>query len=144
LPPAATWSTPRDAMIKKGDRMNMMGIEELEKLPRQGIESIQLRRLQKLVARVYERVRPYREKMDRAGVRPGDIRSLADLRRLPFTTKDDLRDNYPFGLFTVPLDDVVRVHASSGTTGKPTVVGYTAADIGVWADVMARCLAMGG
>jgi phenylacetate-CoA ligase len=124
--------------------MNMMWTEELEKLPRQGIESIQLQRLRKLVARVYERVRPYREKMDRAGVKPDDIRSLADLHKLPFTTKDDLRDNYPFGLFTVPLDDVVRVHASSGTTGKPTVVGYTAGDIGIWADVMARCLSMGG
>ena len=128
----------------KGEAMNLMRVEEIENMPRVGMESIQLQRLQKLVARVYERVRPYRDKMDRAGVKPGDIRSLADLRKLPFTTKDDLRDNYPFGLFTVPLDDVVRVHASSGTTGKPTVVGYTAGDIGTWADVMARCLAMGG
>ncbi len=122
----------------------MMRVEELETLPRAGLESIQLKRLQALVHRVYEKVAPYRAKMDEAGVRPEDIRSLADLRRLPFTTKDDLRDNYPFGLFTVPMDDVVRVHASSGTTGKPTVVGYTAADISMWADVMARALAMAG
>jgi phenylacetate-CoA ligase len=124
--------------------MNRMHVQEIETLPRQGLEAIQLRRLQLLVARVYERVRPYREKMDRAGVKPSDIRSLADLRHLPFTTKDDLRDNYPFGLFTVPMEQVVRVHASSGTTGKPTVVGYTAEDISTWAEVMARCLAMGG
>ncbi len=122
----------------------MMRVEELETLPRAGLESIQLKRLQALVHRVYDRVAPYRAKMDEAGVRPDDIRSLADLRRLPFTTKDDLRDNYPFGLFTVPLEEVVRVHASSGTTGKPTVVGYTAGDISMWADVMARALAMAG
>jgi phenylacetate-CoA ligase len=122
--------------------MNMMRVEELETMPRQGMESIQLKRLQKLVARVYEKVKPYRAKMEAAGVKPSDIRSLADLRKLPFTTKDDLRDNYPFGLFTVSLEEVVRVHASSGTTGKPTVVGYTAADIETWAEVMARCLAM--
>lgn len=124
--------------------MKMMRVEEIENLPREGLESIQLRRLKRLVARVYERVKPYRAKMDAAGVKPDDIQSLADLRKLPFTTKDDLRDNYPFGLFTVSMDEVVRVHASSGTTGKPTVVGYTAADISTWADVMGRCLAMGG
>ncbi|MDW7771311.1 MAG: phenylacetate--CoA ligase [Desulfobulbaceae bacterium] len=121
----------------------MMRVEEIENLPRSGLESIQLRRLQTLVDRMYRRVKPYREKMDAAGVKPQDIRSLADLRKLPFTTKDDLRDNYPFGLFTVPMEEVVRVHASSGTTGKPTVVGYTAEDINTWADVMGRCLAMG-
>jgi phenylacetate-CoA ligase len=124
--------------------MNRMHVEEIETLPRAGLEAIQLKRLQRLVARVYERVKPYREKMDRAGVKPSDIRTLADLRILPFTTKDDLRDNYPFGLFTVPLEQVVRVHASSGTTGKPTVVGYSAEDISTWAEVMARSLAMGG
>ena len=122
----------------------MMRVEEIETLPRAGLESIQLRRLQALVRRVYDKVAPYRAKMDEAGVGPDDIRSLADLRRLPFTTKDDLRDNYPFGLFTVPMEEVVRVHASSGTTGKPTVVGYTAGDISMWADVMARALAMAG
>ena len=88
--------------------MKMMQVEEIESLPRQGLESIQLKRLQKLVARVYDRVKPYREKMDAVGVRPEDIQSLADLRKLPFTTKDDLRDNYPFGLFTVPMEEIVR------------------------------------
>ncbi len=118
--------------------------EEMETLPRVGLESIQLRRLQHLVRRVYKKVAPYRRKMDEAGVMPDDIKSLADLARLPFTVKDDLRDNYPFGLFTVPLEEVVRVHASSGTTGKPTVVGYTARDIETWAGVMARALCCAG
>lgn len=118
--------------------------EEIETLPRVGLESIQLRRLQKLVARVYSKVAPYRAKMDAAGVKPSDIKSLADLAKLPFTVKNDLRDNYPFGLFTVPMEDVVRVHASSGTTGKPTVVGYTQADIELWAGIMARALCCAG
>ena len=97
-----------------------------------------------LVARVYATVAPYRAKMDGAGVKPADIRSLDDLQKLPFTVKDDLRDNYPFGLFTVPMEQVVRVHASSGTTGKPTVVGYTRKDIETWAGVMARALTCAG
>jgi phenylacetate-CoA ligase len=118
--------------------------EEMETLPRAGLESIQLRRLKHLVERVYRTVAPYRRKMEEAGVTPGDIQSLADLARLPFTVKDDLRDNYPFGLFTVPMEEVVRVHASSGTTGKPTVVGYTAKDIDTWAHVMARALCCAG
>ena len=121
-----------------------MNWEEIETLPRQGLEAIQLRRLQLLVERVYDRVRPYRAKMDAAGIKPADIRSLADLRHLPYTTKDDLRDNYPFGLFATSMDDVIRVHASSGTTGKSTVVGYTQADITLWASVIARCLMMAG
>jgi phenylacetate-CoA ligase len=118
--------------------------EEIETLPRVGLESIQLKRLQRLVARVYEKVQPYRQKMDEAGIKPEDIRSLADLSKLPFTYKNDLRDNYPFGLFTVPLDEVVRVHASSGTTGKSTVVGYTEADIRLWSGVMARAFCCAG
>ena len=118
--------------------------EEIETLPRPGLESIQLKRLQTLVTRVYDKVRPYREKMDKAGIKPEDVRSLSDLKHLPFTTKDDLRDNYPYGLFTVPMEEVIRVHASSGTTGKPTVVGYTVADIQLWSSVMARCLTMAG
>jgi len=118
--------------------------EEMETLPRVGLESIQLTRLKHLVARVYDTVAPYRAKMDAAGVKPADIQSLADLRKLPFTVKDDLRDNYPFGLFTVSMDQVVRVHASSGTTGKPTVVGYTKKDIETWAGVMARALTCAG
>ena len=118
--------------------------EEVETLPRAGLESIQLLRLQRLVARVYEKVEPYRLKMEAAGVKPEDIRTLADLQKLPFTYKDDLRDNYPFGLFTVGLDDVVRIHASSGTTGKSTVVGYTRNDIETWANLMARALTCAG
>jgi phenylacetate-CoA ligase len=118
--------------------------EEIETLPRVGLESIQLKRLQSLVCRVYETVEPYREKMDAAAVKPGDIQSLKDMQKLPFTVKDDLRDNYPFGMFTMGLDEIVRVHASSGTTGKPTVVGYTKKDIDTWAGLMARALACGG
>ncbi len=118
--------------------------EEIETLPRAGLESIQVRRLKKLVARVYKTVAPYREKMDAAGVKPSDINTLADLAKLPFTVKEDLRDNYPFGLFTVPMEEVVRVHASSGTTGKPTVVGYTQNDIELWASIMARALCCAG
>ena len=118
--------------------------EEIETLPRVGLESIQLKRLQKLVARVYKTVKPYRDKMEAAGVTPDDIQSLEDLQKMPFTVKEDLRDNYPFGLFTVPLEEVVRVHASSGTTGKPTVVGYTQKDIELWANIMARALTCAG
>jgi phenylacetate-CoA ligase len=124
--------------------MTLYWEEEMETLPRVGLESIQLKRLQHLVARVYKTVAPYREKMDAAGVNPEDIQSLADLATLPFTVKEDLRDNYPFGLFTVPMDQVVRVHASSGTTGKPTVVGYTKKDIETWAGLMARALTCAG
>lgn len=117
---------------------------EYETMPREALEAIQLRRLQNTLQRVYATVPFYRAKFDEAGVKPSDIQSLHDLRRLPFTTKQDLRDNYPFGLFAVPLDNVVRIHASSGTTGKPTVVGYTARDIQTWAELMARSLAAAG
>ena len=117
---------------------------EHETMPREAMRALQLKRLQELVARVYDKVPYYRDKMDKAGVKPADIEKLEDIRNLPFTTKEDLRKNYPFGLFTVPMDDVVRVHASSGTTGKPTVVGYTKADIRLWAGLMARTLAAAG
>lgn len=117
---------------------------EFETLPREALEAIQLRRLQATAQRVYATVPFYRRKFDEAGIRPGDIKSLKDLQRLPFTTKDDLRDNYPYGMFAVPMDNVVRIHASSGTTGKPTVVGYTARDIEIWAEVMARSLTAAG
>lgn len=117
---------------------------EYETMPREALTAIQLRRLQTTVERVYATVPFYREKFREAGITPSDIKTLDDLRRLPFTTKQDLRDNYPFGLFAVPMDNVVRIHASSGTTGKPTVVGYTARDIDLWSQVMARCLASAG
>jgi len=118
--------------------------EEFETLPREALEAIQLRRLRATVARVYHAVPFYRRRFDEAGVTPDDIGSLADLARLPFTTKADLRDNYPYGLFAVPLDNVTRIHASSGTTGKPTVVGYTARDVQTWAELMARSLTAAG
>jgi phenylacetate-CoA ligase len=115
-----------------------------ETMPRADLAALQVSRLRALVQRVEARVPFYRQAFDRAGVRPEQIRTLDDLRRLPCTRKADLRDHYPFGLFAVPRDQVVRVHASTGTTGKPTVVGYTRADIGVWAEVCARCLAASG
>jgi phenylacetate-CoA ligase len=118
--------------------------EEYETMPREALEAIQLRRLQRTVARVYGKVPHYKKRFDEIGVKVDDVKSLDDLRRLPFTYKDDLRDNYPFGMFTVPMDDVVRIHASSGTTGKPTVVGYTARDIRTWSELMARTLMAGG
>lgn len=122
----------------------MIWNEEFEKLPRQALEAIQLKRLKSLVERLYDAVPFYRDKFDEAGLKPGDINTLDDLKRLPFTTKDDLRENYPFGLFAVPLDKVLRIHASSGTTGKPTVVGYTRRDVDTWAELMARTLSCGG
>lgn len=115
-----------------------------ETLSRAEIEALQLARLQETVCRVYEKVQPYREKMDAAGVKPDDIRTLSDLKRLPFVTKHDMRDNYPFGLFAVPKDELVRIHASSGTTGKPTVVGYTKRDLDVWTETVSRIAALGG
>lgn len=118
--------------------------EEYETMPRQALEALQLKRLQKQIARIYATVPYYAAKMDEAGVKPEDIKTLADIQKLPFTTKEDLRKNYPFGLFTVPMDEVVRIHASSGTTGQPTVVGYTKKDIKGWAEIMARCLNAAG
>ncbi|MFP4572378.1 MAG: phenylacetate--CoA ligase family protein [Desulfobacterales bacterium] len=117
---------------------------EYETMPREALESIQLRRLQATISRVYATVPFYRKKFEDAGIGPGDVNSLSDLQNLPFTNKQDLRDNYPFGMFAVPMDNVVRIHASSGTTGKPTVVGYTSRDINTWAELMARALAAGG
>ena len=115
--------------------------EEFETLPREVLDALQLKRLKQVVSRVYHTVGFYRKSFDKAGVSPDDIKSLDDLKRLPFTCKQDLRDNYPFGLFTVPMTNIVRVHASSGTTGKPTVVGYTRRDIDTWAELMARSFA---
>ena len=93
-----------------------------------------------MLRRAYECVPHYRRKFDAAGVHPDDLRTLADLTAFPFTTKEDLRENYPFGMFAVPMEKIVRIHASSGTTGKPTVVGYTQRDIDTWADLMARSI----
>jgi phenylacetate-CoA ligase len=118
--------------------------EEFETLPREAIEALQLKRLQQVVSRVYHTVGFYKKAFDEAGVTPEDIHSLDDLKRLPFTNKQDLRDNYPFGLFSVPMSNIVRLHASSGTTGKPTVVGYTKRDVETWATLMARSFAAAG
>ena len=117
---------------------------EYETMPREALEAIQLRRLQTTVERVYANVPFYREKFKEENVTPADLKSLDDLKRLPFTTKQDLRDRYPYGMFAVPMDHVVRIHASSGTTGQSTVVGYTARDIKTWAELMARSLMAGG
>ena len=112
---------------------------EYETMPREALEAIQLRRLQTTLERVYANVPFYRKKFNAAGITPADIKSLDDMRRIPFTTKQDLRDNYPFNMFAVPMDNVVRIHASSGTTGKPTVVGYTARDVGTWVYLNGSC-----
>ena len=118
--------------------------EEFETLPREALEALQLKRLQQVVQRVYHTVGFYRRSFDEAGVKPDDLKTLGDLKRLPFTTKQDLRDGYPFGLFAVPMSNVVRLHASSGTTGRSTVVGYTHRDIETWSELMARCFVAAG
>jgi len=118
--------------------------EEFETLPREALEALQLKRLQQVVQRVYHTVGFYRRAFDQAGVQPDDIKTLDDLKRFPFTTKQDLRENYPFGMFAVPMSSIVRLHASSGTTGRSTVVGYTKRDIETWSELMARCFVAAG
>ena len=118
--------------------------EEFETLPREALEAIQLKRLQRVVEKVYATVPFYKKAFDEKGIKPDDIRHLEDLQKLPFTMKQDLRDNYPFAMFATPMQNVVRIHASSGTTGKPTVVGYTRRDIDTWSELMARTLAAAG
>ena len=115
-----------------------------ETMSRSELKALQLSRLKTTLERAYNKVPHYKRKFDAAGVKPSDLKSLADLARFPFTVKTDLRDNYPFGLFAVPREQLLRLHASSGTTGKPTVVGYTKGDLNMWADLMARCLATMG
>ena len=115
-----------------------------ETLSREELEQLQLERLQETVHRVYAKVPAYAKKMDELGVKPEDIKTLKDLSRLPFVTKQDMRDNYPFGLFAVEKKDLVRIHASSGTTGKPTVVGYTRRDLETWTECVSRIACMGG
>lgn len=122
----------------------MIWNEKIECASRDEMRAIQSERLCETVKRIYHNVPSYRKKMQEVGLTPGDIQSVDDLHKLPFTTKVDLRDNYPFGLFTVPMSEIVRLHASSGTTGKPTVVGYTRKDIQMWAEVVTRSLCMAG
>ena len=122
----------------------MIWNETKECMSRDEMQSLQGARLVKLVDRVYHNVEYYRKKMQAIGLEPGDIRGLEDLTKLPFTTKDDLRDTYPFGMFAVPNSQIVRIHASSGTTGKATVVGYTRRDIDMWSECVARCISTAG
>ena len=122
----------------------MIWNEAKECMSRDELQTLQSARLVKLVDRVYHNVEFYRKKMQQLGIEPGDIKGIEDITKLPFTTKNDLRDNYPFGLFAVPQSQIVRVHASSGTTGKATVVGYTRKDISVWAECVARAFAQAG
>jgi phenylacetate-CoA ligase len=122
----------------------MIWNDEFETLPREAIEALQLKRLQQVVSRVYATVPFYKKSLDDAGVTPNSIRHLDDLRRIPFTLKQDMRDSYPYGLFATPLEQIVRIHASSGTTGKPTVVGYTRRDIENWSEMMARSFVAAG
>lgn len=115
-----------------------------ECMPRSEMIKVQTERLKNTVNRVYCNVPFYRDRMHKAGIEPGDIKSLEDLKKLPFTNKEDLRDTYPYGMFAVPMSDIVRIHASSGTTGKQTVVGYTRGDLDSWSEVVARSLCSAG
>lgn len=119
-------------------------LEPIETASRDEISALQLGRLKWSVQHAYDNVAHYRQAFDRAGVHPSDLKDLADIARFPFTTKADLRENYPFGMFAVPQSEISRIHASSGTTGRATVVGYTAADINTWANLVARCLRAAG
>ncbi len=121
-----------------------MVYNEIESAKREELEELELKRLQSTVERVYSLSTFYKEKFDELGITPKDITSLEDIKKLPFTTKKDLRAHYPFGLFTVPMSEVARIHSSSGTTGKPTVVGYTKSDMDVWDEVMARVFTLAG
>ena len=119
-------------------------LDPIERASRDELQALQLRRMRWSLRHAYDHVPHYRRSFDAAGVHPDDLKVLSDLAKFPFTTKQDLRDHYPFGLFAVPRDRLMRVHASSGTTGKPTVVGYTANDISTWADVVARSIRAAG
>jgi phenylacetate-CoA ligase len=119
-------------------------LEPIEKASKDELAALQLKRLQNTVRQAYEHVPHYKKKLDAVGVHPGDLKQHSDLAKFPFTTKEDLRQNYPFGMFAVPMADIVRIHASSGTTGKPTVVGYTRNDIDTWSSLMARSIRAAG
>jgi len=125
-------------------KMNNNALEQIETASIDELRSVQLQRLKKTLQHAYDNSSVYKKKFDDAGVHPDDLKNLADLAKFPFTTKKDLRDNYPFGMFAVPQEQMVRVHASSGTTGQPTVVGYTQNDINIWSDVVARSLRAAG
>ena len=138
-----------EVMSDKGSYMSKQeeqgkNLEPIEKASRDELQAVQLQRMKWSLRHAYDNVPHYRKKYDAAGVHPDDLKTLADLAKFPFTTKLDLRDTYPFGMFATPMRDVVRIHASSGTTGKPTVVGYTRNDIAMWAQLMARSMRAAG
>ncbi|MEG8274950.1 phenylacetate--CoA ligase PaaK [Streptomyces sp. AHA2] len=139
-----TPDAPAAAGPRRGEPLPRALLDEAERLTREELRALQLERLRRSLRHAYDNVETYREKFDAAGVRPEDCRSLEDLARFPFTTKADLRDTYPFGMFAVPMDRVRRVHASSGTTGRPTVVGYTENDLSMWSDLVARSIRAAG
>jgi phenylacetate-CoA ligase len=141
-PTAAT--TRRSRPTRLGEPLPHELLDDGERLTRDQLRELQLDRLRKTFHHAYANVELYRKKFDEAGVHPDDCRSLEDLSRFPFTTKADLRDTYPFGMFAVPMEQIRRVHASSGTTGRPTVVGYTENDLSMWADVVARSIRAAG
>ncbi len=122
----------------------MIWNEKIETMSREDMRALQLEKLKETVTRVYNRVPFYKKRFDEIGLKPEDIKTLEDIRRIPFTNKSDLRDNYPYGLFGVPMSEIVRIHASSGTTGKPTVVGYTKKDLDMWSECIARLITMAG
>ncbi len=136
--------TAQSSMLQETEAAHRLFSPDVETMPRPRLKALQLDRLRHALQHAYANVPHYRSRFDAAGVRPADLRRLEDLARFPFTVKNDLRDNYPFGLFAVPREHIVRLHASSGTTGKPAVVGYTAADLANWAMLMARSLACAG
>ncbi|KUJ70492.1 phenylacetate--CoA ligase [Streptomyces albus subsp. albus] len=137
-------TAPRVQAGRLGPALPASLLDPAERMSREELAALQLDRLRATLRYAYERVELYRRKFDAAGVTPEDCRSLADLARFPFTTKADLRDSYPYGMFAVPLPEVRRIHASSGTTGRPTVVGYTDHDLSLWADVVARSIRAAG
>lgn len=139
---AGAAADPRPARL--GEPLPQDLLDEGERLTREQLRELQLDRLRATLWHAYDNVELYRKKFDEAGVKPDDCRSLADLSRFPFTTKADLRETYPFGMFAVPMADVRRIHASSGTTGRPTVVGYTENDLSMWADMIARSIRAAG
>ena len=122
----------------------MIWNEYIEAADRDRLKRLQNERFKEMMERIYYKVPFYRKRLTELGIEPGDIKSIDQLSDLPFTVKDDLRDNYPFGMFAVPQQQIVRLHASSGTTGKPTVVGYTHDDLQMWSEVVARSLTMAG
>lgn len=133
-----------DTTRRHGDPLPAELLDDAERMPREEVEALQLRRLRRTLRHAYDNVELYRKKFDQAGVTPDDCRTLQDLAQFPFTTKADLRETYPFGMFAVPMSDVRRIHASSGTTGRPTVVGYTEKDLSTWADLIARSIRAAG